>query len=276
MNLGLTDPADIHATVAKHQTEQIPQPVHADLGLAGGRARRWRAEDLIMEAFEVTGERRAALAGKALALWPDCADAYVLLSLSTSSLEQARELLEQGVAAGERALGRRAFAEEVGHVWLIFEARPYMRARAALAATLWRLGHSEEAVDHQRELLRLDPDDHQGIRYRQAWWLLELRCYNELVELFTAHEDDPAAAFAYTRALAAYCRDRDSDEARVLLAKARELNPHIPAYLTGRKALPRRRPRHMRLGEESEAIDYAAGTRGLWASAPGALAWLDS
>ncbi len=198
----------------------------------------------------------AALAREALALWPDCA----------SSLERACELLQQGVAASERALGRRAFVEEVGHFWLIFEARPYMRARAALAATLWRrrLGHSAEAVDHQRELLRLNPDDNQGIRYRQAWWLLELRCYDELEELFTAHEDDPAAAFAYTRALAAYCRDRHSDEARALLAKARELNPHIPAHLTGRKALPRRRPRHMRLGEESEAIDYAAGTRRLW------------
>jgi hypothetical protein len=67
-----------------------------------------------------------------------------------------------------------------------------------------------------------------------------------------------------------------SDEARALLAKARELNPHIPAHLTGRKALPRRRPHHMRLGEESEAIDYAAGTRELWANTPGALAWLES
>lgn len=46
-----------------------------------------------------------------------------------------------------------------------------MRARAALAGTLWRLGRREEAVDHQRELLRLNPNDNQGLRYRQA-----LRC----------------------------------------------------------------------------------------------------
>ena len=74
------------------------------------------------------------LAREALALWPDCADAYVLLAQAASSLEEARELLEQGVAAGERALGRSVFVEDAGDFWLIFETRPYMRARAALAA----------------------------------------------------------------------------------------------------------------------------------------------
>jgi hypothetical protein len=29
-------------------------------------------------------------------------------------------------------------------------------------------------------------------------------------------------------------------------------------------------------GEETEAVDYAAGERELWGSVPGALAWLES
>ncbi|MGO9900130.1 MAG: hypothetical protein ACLP0J_10660 [Solirubrobacteraceae bacterium] len=117
---------------------------------------RYRAEDLIYEAWEASGPRRAVLARQALALWPDCADAYVLLTQAASSLEEARELLERGVAAGERAIGQRVFVEDAGDFWLIFQTRPYMRARAALAATLWRLGRREEAVAHQRELLRLN------------------------------------------------------------------------------------------------------------------------
>jgi hypothetical protein len=32
------------------------------------------------------------------------------------------------------------FVQDAGDFWLIFETRPYMRVRAALAATLWRLG----------------------------------------------------------------------------------------------------------------------------------------
>ena len=75
---------------------------------------RYRAEDLVYEAWEATGPRRAVLARKALALWPDCADGYVLLAQAASSLEEARELLERGVAAGERAVGRRVFVEDAG------------------------------------------------------------------------------------------------------------------------------------------------------------------
>jgi tetratricopeptide (TPR) repeat protein len=231
---------------------------------------RYRAEDLICEAWEAAGLRRAVLAREALALWPNCADGYVLLAQAASSLDEARELLERGVVAGERAVGRRVFVEDAGDFWLIFETRPYMRARAALAATLWRLGRREEAVCHQRELLRLNPRDNQGLRYRQANWLLALESYDELEELFAAHAGDGnAPGFTYTRALAAFARRGAGAQARALLGEARELNPHIPAYLTGRKKLPIKPPAYTVFGEESEAVDYAGGAGELWGSAPG-------
>jgi tetratricopeptide (TPR) repeat protein len=258
-----------------------PEPKELSLAADDGRDEqdakpRYRAEDLIYEAWEATGPRRAALARKALALWPDCADAYVLLAQAASSLEHARELLEDGVAAGERALGHTVFTEEAGEFWLIFETRPYMRARAALAAVLWRLGRHEEAVEHQRELLRLNPRDNQALRYRQANWLLQLESYDELKELFAAHADDRAPGFVYTQALAAFARRGDNATSRALRAKALKLNPHMPAYLTGRSRLPDKRPDYTVFGEESEAVDYAAGAGALWASVPGALNWLES
>jgi tetratricopeptide (TPR) repeat protein len=235
----------------------------------------FHAQDLMYEAFETQGARRVALAREALAISPDCADAYLLLAEETaSSIEEARELLEQGVAAGERALGREPFAEDVGHFWGLIETRPYMRARAALAETLWALGRREEAVEHQRELLRLNPNDNQGVRYRQAEYLLALERYDELDELFAAYEDDAAAAFAYTKALAAFRRQGDTPQARQLLAEARVENPHVPAYLSGRKRLPARLPSYIGFGDASEAVDYAAGAKGQWEDVPGALAWL--
>lgn len=234
-----------------------------------------QAQDLMYEAFDARGARRATLAREALAISPNCADAYLLLAEETaSSVEAARELLEQGVAAGERALGRKSFEEDVGHFWGLIETRPYMRARAALAETLWALNRREEAVEHQRELLRLNPNDNQGVRYRQAECLLWLERFEELDELFAAYEDDDAAAFGYTKALAAFRRQGDSAQARRLLAEARELNPHVPAYLSGRKRLPARLPDYVGFGDASEAVDYAASVKALWASVPGALAWL--
>src|SRR5205814_78726 len=139
-----------------------------------------------------------------------------------------------------------------GHFWGLIETRPHMRASAALAETLWALGRREEAVAHQRELLRLNPNDNQGIRYRQAEYLLALERYDELDELFAAYEEDGAAAFAYTKALAAFRRRGDSSESRAVLAEAREQNPHVPAYLSGRKRLPARLPDYIGFGDASE------------------------
>ena len=233
------------------------------------------AQDMMYEAFEAQGARRVALAHEALAISPDCADAYLLLAEETAaSPDEARELLEQGVAAGERALGPDPFNEDVGNFWGLIETRPYMRARAALAETLWALGRQEEAVDHQRELLHLNPNDNQGIRYRQAEYLLALERYDELDELFAAFEDDDAAAFVYTKALAAFRRQGDSPEAQSLRGEARKQNPHVPAYLAGRKRLPARLPDYVGFGDPSEAIDYAVGAKAQWQSVPGALTWL--
>ena len=263
-------PAD---TVSTHR----PQLATGGARRRASAQQRQQAEDLVCDAWEASGERRAVLAREALALWPDCADAYVLLAQATASnLEQARDLLEQSVAAGERALGRGTFADGVGDFWMIFETRPYMRARAALAATLWRLGRREEAIDHQRDLMALNPRDNQGLRFRQTHWLLELGEHDELDALFAAHADESAPGFIYTKALAAFARRGDTPAARAVRQQARELNPHIPDYLTGRKAPPEQRPAYVVFGDETEAIDYAAGTGGLWASVPGALGWLES
>jgi len=175
----------------------------------------FEAQDLMFDAFDARGAQRAALARQALAISRDCADAYVLLANETAAtLAKALELLRQGVAAGERALGAEPFEEDVGRFWEIMETRPYMRARAALAETLWALDQREDAVEHQRELLRLNPNDNQGLRDRQVEWLLWLECYEELDVLFAAYKEDTAATLVYTKALAAFRREGGFRERR--------------------------------------------------------------
>jgi hypothetical protein len=103
-----------------------------------------------------------------------------------------------------------------------------------------------------------------------------LESYDELEQLFAAYAEDRVPGFVYAQALAAFARRGDDACSRGLLGEARELNPHIPVYLTGAKKLPEPRPAHVVLGEETEAVDYAAGAGELWRSVPGALAWLES
>jgi hypothetical protein len=75
-----------------------------------------QAHDILLRAYqEPDEERRVQLAQDALAVCPDCADAYALLAELAASRKEALRLYEQGVAAGERALGAEAFHRDVGH-----------------------------------------------------------------------------------------------------------------------------------------------------------------
>ena len=124
-----------------------------------------KAQDILYDAWgETDSRRRIALARKALEISPDCADAYVVLAEETAgSLTEALNLYRQGVEAGERALGKDTFEEDAAHFWGILETRPYMRARAGLAECLWVSSKHEEAIQHYKDMLRLNPNDNQGI-----------------------------------------------------------------------------------------------------------------
>ncbi len=234
-----------------------------------------KAQDKMYEAFGAKGERRVELAREALAISADCPDAYVLLAEETAeTLEEARELYEQGVLAGERALGEEIFEEAAGRFWGILETRPYMRARAGLAQSLDALGEQQQAIEHYRELLRLNPHDNQGNRFEFARCLLKAGADEELGILLDQYKDDAMAAWAYTLALWLFRKEGASARAGEALKKAFKQNRFVLPYLIGLKSLPDNPPDYMSYGDESEAIDYAAGNLRVWLDTEGALKWL--
>jgi len=234
------------------------------------------AQDIIYDAWEINdSKRRVALARKALEISPDCADAYVLLAEETaSSLAEALNLYRQGVEAGERALGRDAFEEDVGHFWGVLETRPYMRARAGLAQCLWASGKHDEAIQHYKGMLRLNPNDHQGIRDLLMPRLIEMGRDEEAEALFNEYLDDGMASRIYSRALLDFRKMGDSDISRKSLAAAVKKNKHIPAYLVGQKKMPRSLPEYYSSGAETEAVFYTKENLEAWKITPGALGWL--
>ncbi|MBI2954859.1 MAG: hypothetical protein HYY30_11135 [Chloroflexi bacterium] len=279
--------ADIRKAIEEQEFSSIDE-VNAFLEqelAAGGPVHREpetpleQARELVYDAWEAPSQReRIRLARKALEISLDCADAYVLLAQETArNPKEAAELYARGVAAGERALGREAFEEAVGDFWGIIETRPYMRARAGLAQALWAMGRRQEAIDHVWDMLRLNPGDNQGMRYILLSWLLEIGEDAQAEELLETEEyrDDVSAIWTYGRALHAYRAEGDSKNARDLLAGAINWNPHVPAYLLGRKRLPRQLPPTIGLGDESEAIACAAQQMAAWRQTSGALEWLE-
>jgi tetratricopeptide (TPR) repeat protein len=261
----------------RRQMERVMQGVARQIGaeVGPGDADLDRAQELMYQAFEEANPaKRIALAHDALAISPDCADAYVLLAEEEAdTVGRALELYQEGVAAGTKALGK-SFNEHAGSFWGILETRPYMRARRGLADTLWRVGRKEEALAHYRELLHLNPADNQGNRYVLLDLLLQMDRMEEVTQLLEQYRDDWTAAWLYTGALVKFRQHGASKEAEKALGNALEENPHVPAYLTGQKRIPNRLPEYIGWGDEQEGMVYAADHLNHWRRTPGAVEWL--
>ncbi len=263
---------------------RIMEKMMQELGQQAGAESQWgdpdleRAQELMYQAFEeMNPGKRIALAHEALALSPNCADAYVLLAEEEAdTIRRALDYYQQGVAAGERALGKDFFEENAGDFWAILETRPYMRARQGLADALWRLKRQDEALEHYRDMLRLNPGDNQGIRYLLLSLLLEIGREDEAVEFLKEYENEWSAVWLYTRALLAFRQQGTSSAANKALADALKENPHVTAYLTGKKRIPTSLPPLIGMGDEEEAIAYAHEHLNHWRRTPGAIEWLSA
>jgi len=234
------------------------------------------AQDLMYSAWDQSSKRsRVDLARKALAISPVCADAYVLLAEEEAkSAQEALEFFRKGVEAGEKALGPAGFKRYAGHFWGFLETRPYMRARAGLAATLNALGEVDAAIDHYREMLRLNPNDNQGIRYVLAACLMKRSDTEALKALFKKYDEDGSALWLYSRALVAFREKGGSDvEADEFAMNALRANRHVPAVLNGKKAKPSTSG-YLTMGGEDEAAHYFQEWGFEWITTPGAVDWL--
>lgn len=235
-----------------------------------------RAQELIYDAWEATSaDRRTALARQALKISPLCADAYVVLAEQNPPGSDAEfDLLRKGVEAGEAALGPTVFRDDVGLFWGLLETRPYMRARLLLTRALWLRGERTESIAHLRDMLRLNPDDNQGVRYILAAHLVEADLNDDADDLLRAYPDEASAAWSWTAALVAFRREGDTPRSRKMLREALQENAHVPAFLLGGRPMPKSSPPYMSPGEEDEAIFYVEEFGPGWQRSPGAFDWL--
>ncbi|MFQ5702303.1 MAG: hypothetical protein ACE5HU_10720, partial [Acidobacteriota bacterium] len=189
-------------------------------------------------------------------------------------LDRRLGLYSQAMEAGQRALAEESLRAGVGNLWGRLEARPYMRARAGYAGCLEALGRREEAVDHWQDLLRLNLNDNQALRYRLIPALLELGRDEEALRLLERFDDEGSAIIRYCRALLEFRRAGDAPSARGRLANALQANAHVPKYLLGRKTIPPRLPEVFSYGGEDEAVLCVLEIRDAWKRSRGALTWL--
>lgn len=242
-----------------------------DEPLTQPRSAAEKAQDHCFQAFDTHGRRRVQLARQALALDPDCADAHVILAEQAGTLEEELEHYQRGIEAAERTLGSEFFAENVGHFWGISGTRPYMRARFGLAESFEAAGRTDEAIAHYLELLRLNPNDNQGVRYILLPQLLAAGRDLEAARLLKQF-DEETANWAYVRALLAFRLGGRCAASQRELDTALCANPHLPELLRTESPIPQ--PPHYALGSFEEACVAAQELRPVFRDTPGALDWV--
>jgi len=234
------------------------------------------AQDIMYRAWESGNAiERIELAERALQVCADCADAWVLLAEeSANTLDKALDNYRKGVAAGERALGESAFEEDKGHFWGLLETRPYMRACLGLAQCQWDKGERDAAIRRYQRMLILNPNDNQGVRQLLLGCLMDERRHDEAEALILEYPEEWSACWHFSRALLVYRYEQDTENSRTYRAQALKCNKHVPAYLAGKRRLPKYPPEYVGLGDKNEAIAYAMDNRQAWLGSPGAIPWL--
>ena len=262
-------------------TEAAASPdLFAEDGLSGSSEHKdplWQAQELMYEAWEARPKRdRITLAKRALAISDLCADAYILLAEEAAkNIIEEKHWYELAVDAGRKALGEELFEDGEGDFWLILETRPYMRARAGLAECLWQLGEREDAVSHLKEMLRLNPNDNQGMRYILKSWLFTLNDLKGVSELLVEYDEDCFAEWCYSKALLTFRQSGSKSSGAIKALKyAVKTNPFVADLLLGTKRMPKNLPPHYSIGSKDEAVIYVAQNREGWSATKGALQWI--
>jgi tetratricopeptide (TPR) repeat protein len=230
-------------------------------------------QSLLYDAFETDGPERYRLAEKALKLDPNLVDAYNLLAENADTLKEAIKMYEKGMWIGQKSLGKAFFKENKGHFWLIFETRPFMRAKFNYASALLEAGDINEAIRQFEELLELNPNDNQGVRYILFIAYADAGNLKKAGDLLKQYEEE-TAEFNYNALLLEVLKNGFSGKAQKLLKAAKENNKFVIPYLNGSKRLPKVIPDHYGFGDENEAIVYADAHLHLWREIEGLRDWL--
>lgn len=220
-------------------------------------------------------EAAATHARKALTLGPDEIDAYALLAEIAATAAEKQALLREAFRIGTQEW-RACFKKPSDtSFWQSLGTRPYMRAVHSLAVALWDTGTPDkrlEAVGFAQHLLRLNPNDNQGMRFLLLAWLPIVDQWDAAAKIARRFARDGRTETTYWQALHLF--RAGSSQADEILTAAMAINPHVPAML-GSKRQPMMPPGDtvaFRSPEEAQA--YAHMAHETWRATPRATAWL--
>lgn len=244
-----------------------------------------RAQNLVYEAWASEPPERYRLARQALSIDDRCSDAWLILAEQERSWRKQRRFFERAVAAGEAYVRACGFLDAAGQpaargdggprsLYRWIPGRIYLRALVALARCLDEGGYRQDAAGLYERILDLDPEDHMAIRIEVLPLYHDLNDRARLKALVDRFPNDGFAPLPYERLWLALVEGAPAEEVARLAAAAREVNPHVIAYLRGDAVWEGELPEYIHPGGEDEAASYAEDARVWWLDEPRAREWL--
>lgn len=231
-----------------------------------------------MEMSPIEVERRRAEIDKKLMRSPNNFDLLEERARLSETPEDSIDFQRRAIAAAAKRLGNlKKFA---GVFWSAPQTRPYMSSRLTLAMMFVEADRIDDAIVEYEGLLKLNPDDHQGARYRLLKLYVDRQFWNAAQTLVAQFPDDILADFRFTAALLEFQAHGDSKNARALLQQAMKCNGYaVKELLCEPNASSLDEDElfemgRMEVGGLSEACDHATGFRAGWKMVPGAISWL--
>lgn len=236
--------------------------------------KKGRSQDLVFEAYEQTVSKGKKLVKQALELDPNNADAYNYLASIERDIDKAIKQYDKAIKAGERTLGKKFFKEEKVYFWGMLETRPYMRAKAGLADCFYAKKEVDKAIEIYEEMLELNPNDNQGIRYLLSTLLLGKKDLTKFEKFIKESEDEDCAVWNYNNALYNFKKSGRTKKSEKILLQAYNSNEFVIDYMLGNKKMPKDLPQYIGRGDENEAISYVNGAWSIWEKTAEAFDWL--
>ncbi len=233
-----------------------------------------KAQDLVFSAHEENNPMKAVqLVMEALELDPDCIEAYEFLGGQSDFPPFATAFYEKGVSIGRVKFGGNFMKENKGRFWLMHETRPFMRCLFQYSECQYLMGKLNECIAIQEEMIKLNPNDNQGVRDFLMLRLIEANQREKFLKYDKKYNDTFLASPQYNRALFWFMTEGETDFANNLLKDALKANKFVPAKLLSKRRLSAV-PDTYSPGQKSEAEYYAFFARSVWEDIEGALDWL--
>lgn len=172
-------------------------------------------------------------AKRALKLDPSNLDAeFMIADITAKSQVDMLNRLRLIVKHGEQVMQAKGYADEnsIGNYWVITETRPYMRVRDAYISLLRDMGMIRAAVAECEDMLRLNENDNQGIRYTLMHLYAILEEEQKALELHKKYDSYEETLMLFPLSIM-YFKLGDLDQAGKYLKRLSKANPDTRKFV---------------------------------------------